>query len=85
VERTIRALRDAKRLDGIDAAVIAAARSTARALDQAASLSPYVAATVARVHLEAVRQLTANAPAATDELGSVLRLMRTEVRDAADG
>jgi hypothetical protein len=83
VERTIRALRDAERLEAIDSALIAAARSTARALDYAPT--PYVAGTVARVHLEAIRLLAGRPAPESDELDAFLRSLRAApVRDAAE-
>jgi hypothetical protein len=83
VERTIRALRDAERLEAIDAALIAAARSTARALDHAPN--PYVAGTVARVHLEAIRLLAGRPAPESDELDAFLASLRSApVRDPAE-
>jgi hypothetical protein len=83
VERTIRALRDAERLEAIDAALIAAARSTARALDHAPN--PYVAGTVARVHLEAIRLLAGRPAPESDELDAVLASLRSApVRNPAE-
>jgi hypothetical protein len=84
VERTIRALRDADRLEAIDAALVAAARSTARALDHAPN--PYVAGTVARVHLEAIRQLAGRPAPESDALDDWLRdtLRAPAVRDSSD-
>jgi hypothetical protein len=83
VERTIRALRDAERLEAIDAALVAAARTTARALDHAPN--PYVAGTVARVHLEAIRLLAGRPAPESDELDAFLAsLRRPSVRDTAD-
>jgi hypothetical protein len=80
VERTIRALRATDRLEAIDAALIAAARTTARALDHAPS--PYVAGTVARVHLEAIRLLAGRPAPESDELDAFLRSLRSApVRD----
>ena len=55
IEATIAALRRAGRLEPVDAALVAAARTTAAALDRADS--PYVAATVARVHVDVVARL----------------------------
>ena len=82
LERTIRALREADRLEAIDAALIAAARSTARALDHAPS--PYVAATVARVHLEAIRLLAGRPAPESDELDAFLASLRSSpVRDTS--
>ena len=51
-----RALRQAGRIDGVDAALVAVCRSLAAALDDAPT--PYVAATIGRVQLEALRLLT---------------------------
>ena len=83
LERTIRALREADRLEAIDAALLAAARSTAIALDHAPN--PYVAATVARVHLEAIRLLAGRPAPESDELDAFLRSLRpAPVRDPAD-
>jgi hypothetical protein len=83
VERTIRALRDAERLEAIDAALIAAARSTARALDHAPN--PYVAGTVARVHLEAIRLLAGRPAPESDELDAFLASLRSApVRNPAE-
>jgi hypothetical protein len=83
VERTIRALREADRLEAIDAALVAAARTTARALDHAPN--PYVAGTVARVHLEALRLLAGRPAPESDELDAFLRSLRAApVRDAAE-
>jgi len=55
VERSIRALRAEARVQAYDAALLAAVRSTARALD--AADKPYVVATVARVHLVGLQLL----------------------------
>jgi hypothetical protein len=84
VERTIRALRDLDRLEAIDAALLAAARTTARALDHAPT--PYVAGTVARVHLEAIRLLAGRPAPESDELDAFLLSLRRSptVRDAAE-
>jgi hypothetical protein len=86
VERTLRALRQADRVDAIDAALVAAVRSTAGALDDAPS--PYVAATVARVHIEALRLLTGKPAPEPDELDAFLRSLKPTsagpVRDAED-
>jgi hypothetical protein len=84
VERTVRELRAAGRLEAIDAALLAAARTTARALDQAPN--PYVTATVARVHLEAVRLLIGRPAPEPDELDAFLRtiLRPAAVRDSSD-
>jgi hypothetical protein len=84
VERTIRALRDADRIEGVDAALLAAARTTARALDHAPN--PYVAGTVARVHLEAIRLLAGRPAPESDELDEFLRSLHRSpaVRDAAE-
>ena len=83
VERTIRALRDADRLETIDAALIAVARSTAIALDYAPN--PYVAGTVARVHLEAIRLLAGRPAPESDELDAFLRSLRpSAVRNPAE-
>jgi hypothetical protein len=82
VEATIRALRSADRLENIDAALLAAVRTTARALDEAPS--PYVAGTVARVHLEALRLLAGRPAPEPDELDDFLRSLRSPaaLRDA---
>lgn len=83
VERTIRALREADRLEPIDAALVAAARTLARALDEAPS--PYVAGTVARVHLEAIRLLAGRPAPESDELDAFLSSLRAPtVRDTAE-
>lgn len=74
VERTIRALRGADRLEPVDAGLIAAARTLARALDH--SPNPYVAATVGRVHLEALRLLAGRPAPESDELDDFLRSLR---------
>jgi hypothetical protein len=74
VERTIAALRTADRLEASDAGLIAAARTLARALDHAPS--PYVAGTVARVHLEALRLLAGRPAPESDELDDFLRSLR---------
>jgi hypothetical protein len=71
VERTIAALRAADRLETIDAGLVAAARTLARALDDAPN--PYVSATVARVHLEALRLLAGRPAPEPDELDEFLR------------
>jgi len=64
-------------------AIVAAARTTARALDHAPN--PYVAGTVARVHLEAIRILAGRPAPESDELDTFLRSLRpTEVRDSSD-
>jgi hypothetical protein len=82
VERSIAALRLAGRLEAIDAALVAAARTTARALDHAPN--PYVAATVARVHLEALRLLAGRPAPDNDEIDEFLRSLRSPapLRDA---
>jgi hypothetical protein len=83
VERTIRALRDGDRLEAIDAALLAAVRTTARALDHAPN--PYVAGTVARVHLEALRLLAGRPAPEGDELDAFLRSLRpASVRDGSE-
>jgi hypothetical protein len=83
VERTIRALRDADRLEASDAGLVAAARTLARALDHAPS--PYIAGTVARVHLDALRLLAGRPAPESDELDAFLRSLRgSEVRDRAE-
>ena len=85
VERTIRALREADRLEAIDAAILATARTTARALDHAPN--PYVAGTVARVHLEAIRLLAGRPAPESDELDEFLRSLRggpAAVRDRSE-
>jgi hypothetical protein len=86
LERTLRGLRAADRLDAVDAALVAAARSTAAALDDAPT--PYVAATVARVHLEAIRLLVGRPAPEPDELDAFLRSLRPasagQVRDSSD-
>jgi hypothetical protein len=84
VERTIAALRAADRLEGVDAGLIAATRTLARALDQAPN--PYVSATVGRVHLEALRLLAGRPAPEPDELDEFLRSLRrpAPVRDASE-
>jgi hypothetical protein len=83
VERTIRALRDLNRLEAVDAAILAAVRTTARALDDAST--PYTAATVARVHLEAVRLLAGRPAPESDELDEFLRSLRpSQVGDGSN-
>jgi len=85
LERTIRALRDADRIEPADAALVAAARTLARALDEAGS--PYTAATVARIHLEAIRLLAGRPAPEPDELDAFLASLRRDaspVRDATD-
>jgi len=83
VERTIRALRDADRLDPVDAALLAAVRTTARALDDAPT--PYTASTVARVHLEGLRLLAGRPAPEPDELDEFLRSLRAPaVRDTSN-
>ena len=85
VERTIRALREAERIEAADAGLIAAARTTARALDHAPS--PYVAGTVARVHLEALRLLAGRPAPESDEIDAFLASLRrpAAVGDRANG
>jgi hypothetical protein len=80
VERTLVALRKAERLEAVDAALIAAVRTSARALDAASS--PYTAATVLRVHLEALRFLAGRPSPEPDELDAFLASLR---RPAAVG
>lgn len=82
VEATIRALRADGRLDPVDAGLLAAARSLARALDDAPS--PYVTATVARVHLEALRLMVGRPAPESDELDAFLRSLQRDspVRDS---
>jgi len=75
VERTIAELRRADRLETADAALLAAVRSTARALDNAPS--PYVVATVARVHLVGLQLLTGRPAPEPDELDAFLASLRT--------
>jgi hypothetical protein len=83
IERTIRALRAAERLDEIDTALIAAVRTTAAALDDAPN--PYVVATVARIHVEGIRLLAGKPAPEGDEIDSFLRsLMPAAVRDSPD-
>jgi hypothetical protein len=85
VERTIGAMRQAGRLDGVDAALVAVCRSLAAALDDAPS--PYVAATIGRVQLEALRLLTGKPPPEVDELDAFIRSLADRpatVRDATD-
>lgn len=74
LERTIQALRGAERLEPADAALVAAARTLARALDHAPN--PYVAGNVARVHLEALRLLAGRPAPEPDELDDFLRSLR---------
>jgi hypothetical protein len=83
VERTIRALRSSDRIEDVDAGLIAAARTTARALDHAPS--PYVAGTVARVHLEALRLLAGRPAPESDEIDAFLSSLRrpAAVRDSS--
>jgi len=86
VERTVAQLRQAGRVDGVDAALIAVCRSLAAALDDAPT--PYVAATIGRVQLEALRLLTGKPPAEADELDAFVRSLAVgpaAVRDATDG
>jgi hypothetical protein len=78
VERTVAALRGLGRLEELDAALIALARSTAAALD--AAPSPYVAAIVARTHLDALRALSGRPVPETDELDEFLRSLRAPSR-----
>lgn len=66
IEATIAALRRAGRLELVDAALVAAARTTAAALDGAPS--PYVAGTVARVHVDVVARLLDRPTAVPDAL-----------------
>lgn len=80
VEATIRALRRDDRLEGVDAALVAAARTLARALD--AAPNPYVSATVARVHLEALRLLAGRPTPESDELDAFLRSLAPPARPA---
>jgi hypothetical protein len=85
VERTVAQLRQAGRLDGVDSALVAVCRSLAAALDDAPS--PYVAATIGRVQLEALRLLTGKPPAEADELDAFIRSLADRpatVRDAAE-
>jgi hypothetical protein len=74
VERTIRALRSEERLDAADAGLVAAVRTLARALDHAPS--PYVAGTVGRVHLEALRLLAGRPAPESDEIDAFLSSLR---------
>jgi hypothetical protein len=74
VERTIRELRAADRLEAADAGLIAAIRSTARALDQAPN--PYVAATVARVHIAGLQLLAGRPRPESDELDAFIASLR---------
>jgi hypothetical protein len=64
LERSLRALREAGRIDDVDAAMIALARTLARSLDTATSA--HVVASIGRVHLEALRRLT-NVPGHADD------------------
>jgi hypothetical protein len=80
VERLVAALRALDRVADVDAATVAALRTTAAALD--AATSSYDVAVLARVHLMAIGDLLAgHAEAKDDELDSFLRSLRTEVRD----
>jgi len=81
IERTVKALRAADRLELVDAALIAAARTSAAALDDAPN--PYVAATVLRVHLEALRLLTGRPEPQPDELDAFLRSLSSRPGAAA--
>jgi hypothetical protein len=74
VEHSIRALRESGRLERIDAALLAAVRTTARALD--AAPNPYVTATVARVHLTGLQLLTGRPAPEPDELDAFLASLR---------
>ena len=82
VERTITALRAADRLEPTDAGLVAAVRTLARALDHAPN--PYVAGTVARVHLEALRLLAGRPAPEADEIDAFLASLRSPapLRDA---
>lgn len=84
LERTITALRSTDRLEPADAALIAAARTLARALDHAPN--PYVAGNVARVHLEAIRLLAGRPAPEPDELDDFLRSLRrpSPIRNPAE-
>jgi hypothetical protein len=85
IDRTIAALRQAGRLDGVDASLVAVCRSLAAALDDAPT--PYVTATIGRVQLEALRLLTGKPAPEADELDAFLRSIAERpatVRDATD-
>jgi hypothetical protein len=83
VERTVQALRSSDRLQDVDAALLAAVRSSAEALD--AAPNPYVTATVLRVHLEGLRLLTGRPAPERDELDAFLQsLRRPAVPDAPE-
>ena len=71
VERTLAALRSADRLESVDAALVAAVRTLGHALDEAPN--PYVAATIARVHLEGLRLLAGRPAPEPDELDEFLK------------
>jgi hypothetical protein len=78
-------MRRADRLLELDAAIVAAARTTAAALDR--SSSPVDVAMLGRVHLAMLTTLLAGRDKpADDELDRFLASLRTtEVRDTADG
>jgi hypothetical protein len=81
LERTIRALRGEDRLGDIDAAALAAVRTTAAALD--AATGAYDIAVLTRVHLSALGALLAgHQEPENDELDRFLASLRSpEVRD----
>lgn len=84
IERTIRALREGNRLIELDAASVAAVRTSAEALDRAASA--YDVAIVLRVHVMALGALLAGHPEpATDDLDRFFADLRAAtLRDTPD-
>lgn len=74
MEVTIAALRRAGRLEPVDAALVAVARTTARALD--AADTSYVAAIVVRAHLEALARLLDRELSGPDPIDAFIASLR---------
>jgi hypothetical protein len=74
IESTISALRRAGRLEPVDSALIAAARTTAAALDRADS--PYIAAIVSRAYLDAVGKLLDRELSGPDPIDAFIASLR---------
>jgi succinylarginine dihydrolase len=85
--RTVRAMRDGGRLEGIDQSAVAAALTSADLLDEAIwdpDVPAYAKAQVLRAHLAAVAALTGKENADVDEgIGAVIAALSTPLGDTA--